>query len=913
MFRKLILVLCLLPTLAFAAATQVDITSSIPLTVKQGSLWDASINNFPTQFGVTQAGLWNVGQTSPFQVQQYGTWSVLTNPGLFYHNVTAPTGIGVIFPNPAIITVTAGVAPLSVTFTAVPVTINQEVGTLGAVSSTASIDSSASGTAAAQMMSGMGYYHDSQNDVWRRWSSSDAEPASTNIFPNSLAWAQYKASPTSASDGQATSVKSNPLGYLYVTTAPGDSLDIASTPSLQYQGVTIKASDIALPVTITAMTALPTGANTIGRVIMTGDIVSTSNSTTSTLFASQTFTGGSEDLFEFGAVTVMAYSDVGSAVGGLKVQFSEDGANWDYEEIATVQAGVGRALVFRPHGKYFRVQYVNGGSGQSTFRLNTIKKANNMLATEHITADANIVASIPFNVTITASDMAGAAALQVQGSSIFGAAPTGNPFWVNGLTGAGNLGAIRVTPGGLFPLGTPWTGVDGLPNSSLLLASDSDDNPAIPAVANMVFNGTSWDAMRGNTGGIQVTFAKQLFDAFGRLRTSEPFTVFESKSLEMDNTFVWSLSLAGGAVDTYELADSRHVMTVPASGGAYAIRQTKRRINYQPGKSQMFKITMDNFHSQTGVTKRAGTMLDAQSVTMPATSPYTPYSGIWFESTGDGVYATIMDGGAVLHSVEQADWLDPLDGTGPSGMTVDWSMSQLLTIDYEWLGVGTVRFGLQTGENQITYISSYTHANNATGVYMKSPNLPIRYEIRSDSGAGTFSAICVEVESEGGQEPLGRQGEVGLVTDESIAFGAGSADSWRMLVAFRYMPGMEGTEINLEKVSTILESTGSYKWALIMNPTIAGTVTYVDLTNTAVQIAKGAVANIVLDPSADANAYMLDGGFVAQQSSANAVRNSTIIKPGVTIDGVSDVIALIMMPFASSQTGAGTVFIRQVP
>ena len=403
-------------------------------------------------------------------------------------------------------------------------------------------------------------------------------------------------------------------------------------------------------------------------------------------------------------------------------------------------------------------------------------------------------------------------------------------------------------------------------------------------------------------------------DAFGRLRVSDPYTIGANAFTVEPQNFLWDTALDAGGNTLYAEESSSLKLSVSATSGSYAIQQTKTRFHYQSGKSQLLKITFDNFHSETGVTKRVGLMLDYQSTTITATAPYIPANGVYFESTPTGVYSVVMGNGFEYSRIEQADWLDPLDGTGKSGITIDFSKSQLAVIDFEWLGVGTVRHGFQLDHNEIIYISKYTHANLNTGVYMKSANLPIRYEIRSDgSGAGYLTAICSEVESEGGQEELGKPSIAALDTDETIAFGPGSNNRRQLILALKFKDGHNGIEANIDKISTILESSGLYKWELILNPTIAGTVTYVDLTGTAFQIAKGITDNIVTDPEICVGCRVLDFDFASSDQPGRAAITNTSIKMGTFIDGTSDVIGLVMMPFSAAETGGGGLVIRQVP
>jgi hypothetical protein len=107
--------------------------------------------------------------------------------------------------------------------------------------------------------------------------------------------------------------------------------------------------------------------------------------------------------------------------------------------------------------------------------------------------------------------------------------------------------------------------------------------------------------------------------------------------------------------------------------------------------------------------------------------------------------------------VAQADWnLDPMDGTGPSGVTLDATKSQILVIDKDWLGVGARRVGLNI-HGVTYYVHAFFHANLSTGVYMTTANLPVRWSI-TNTGAvaagASLKAICCSVISEGGFEDV---------------------------------------------------------------------------------------------------------------------------------------------------------------
>lgn len=77
----------------------------------------------------------------------------------------------------------------------------------------------------------------------------------------------------------------------------------------------------------------------------------------------------------------------------------------------------------------------------------------------------------------------------------------------------------------------------------------------------------------------------------------------------------------------------------------------------------------------------------------------------------------------------QSTWnLDKMDGTGPSGYNVDLSKMQMFYIDYSWYGAGFIRWGLRGANGQVTYCHKVINNNTNTEAYMRSGNLPARYE-----------------------------------------------------------------------------------------------------------------------------------------------------------------------------------------
>ena len=232
-------------------------------------------------------------------------------------------------------------------------------------------------------------------------------------------------------------------------------------------------------------------------------------------------------------------------------------------------------------------------------------------------------------------------------------------------------------------------------------------------------------------------------DAFGNLRTSEAKTLFDTQF--QYSTFEgteWGKKTSGTTTLTHLPDESSVELKVGTDDGDTFIWQSKRYIRYQPGKSQKIMMSSVFGESKAGVIKRKG-YFDAEN-------------GIFFEQNSDTVYMVIRSktsGSVVENRVEQSKWnYDRMDGTGHSGVNLDSSKAQIFFIDLEWLSVGRVRVGFVI-DGVVRYVHRFNHANNLTGPYMSTANLPIRYEISniSDTSSETsIKAICCSVQSESG-------------------------------------------------------------------------------------------------------------------------------------------------------------------
>ena len=244
--------------------------------------------------------------------------------------------------------------------------------------------------------------------------------------------------------------------------------------------------------------------------------------------------------------------------------------------------------------------------------------------------------------------------------------------------------------------------------------------------------------------------ASMLLDSFGRTRVSECYTLGDYKHIYgIDPNFQDVLN--NGGITTFVKNKACCTLTTSSASNSSVIHQTKQYHNYQPGKSQLIYSSICFGAWQSNVVKRTGY--------------YDDNDGIYFEqngSTGSNGMLTLnirsyYSGSPVIRSVAQSYWNhDRLDGTGPSGLTMDITKTQLFIIDFKWLGVGSVRcaFGLN---GKIIQVHEFLHANVLPTVYMTNPSLPIRCEILNTgtTTGGSMDQICSTVISEGGYVETG--------------------------------------------------------------------------------------------------------------------------------------------------------------
>ena len=312
------------------------------------------------------------------------------------------------------------------------------------------------------------------------------------------------------------------------------------------------------------------------------------------------------------------------------------------------------------------------------------------------------------------------------------------------------------------------------------------------------------------------------FDAFQRLRVSDPMTLFDSSHRYADNG-LWVSSTAGTATVVFNQNQGLINLNVGSASGDTIIRETTKVFSYQPGKSLLVMNTFVMEPAKTGLRQRVGY--------------YGASNGIYFQlegSTAAFVERSLVTGSITESRISQfggvygggdTGWnYDQMDGTGPSGIVLDLTQAQILWMDVEWLGVGTVRIGFVIN-GELILCHKFDHANIIQSTYITTASLPLRYEITNTgatSSNSTLKQICSTVISEGGYELRGVQTAIG--TPIASPYALATAGTYYPLVSIRLKssPNRLDAIVIPSSISVMGASTGDFNWRVTVGGTTAG-------------------------------------------------------------------------------------------
>ena len=359
-------------------------------------------------------------------------------------------------------------------------------------------------------------------------------------------------------------------------------------------------------------------------------------------------------------------------------------------------------------------------------------------------------------------------------------------------------------------------------------------------------------------------------DAFSRLRVSNPLILHNSHfTYDLAPIIMEQITSGSNATIAYNTTNRCANMTFSATPtGGKAYMQSYEYLPYQPGRSQLVFITFNMNGAATNVLKFAG---------------YSDgINGIEFQVNGSVNQFKVFSGtSAGNETVVQANWnLDKLDGTGPSGYTLNVSTTQILVIDIQALYVGRVRVGFDIG-GTIVYAHEFLHANLFSYSYIQSANLPVRCGMTCSATASTtMNFICSAVISEGGTEDINVFGYTFQQDSGPINVTTGGTHILSLRPRTSFNGITNRTRVAYIDVEIYNAGNQPVHWQLCLGQAISGTTTYIDVNTTYSSSEYNILGTLSGSP-----AIIIDGGYIASSGSAKGVTNTAIIsRYPITLD-----------------------------
>ena len=319
---------------------------------------------------------------------------------------------------------------------------------------------------------------------------------------------------------------------------------------------------------------------------------------------------------------------------------------------------------------------------------------------------------------------------------------------------------------------------------------------------------------------------------------------------------IWDEEITGTASSTLDTYEATLVLSVGTTTGDRIERQTKRVLPYIPGRENEVIMHFKLNAQQPGIVKRLG-ILDERS-------------GIYFEDDGttyNVVLRKTTSGGTTETRIARANWNgDKLDGTGGSGITIDFTKFQTLVIEYNWF----------TGHAEIKFIiGNYSHPihqfefnNSEDAVITNTPFLPIKWDIHNTtgvSGTHTLEISSYATLSEAGSVPLGVKN---TVTTPLVGVKCTDALTYYPILSIRLRSDrIKGIVLPLAFQVAALDNAPIF-YKVLLNPSLTGATTWDSYDDTHVEYNTDATALIEGD-------YTITAGYISPTGQGGLINLNT--------------------------------------
>lgn len=323
-------------------------------------------------------------------------------------------------------------------------------------------------------------------------------------------------------------------------------------------------------------------------------------------------------------------------------------------------------------------------------------------------------------------------------------------------------------------------------------------------------------------------------DAFYREKVSIASTIADIKHIYDKNPNQINEKIIGTGVSNYR-SESYIEMKVFNQNDS-VIRQTKEYYIYQSGKSKscLFTGVLNMLLNTNGFVSRIGCFDNHLDKTVDSGG-----NGVFFELSDNILYVVLRYG-----TINQTDIKipqsqfshDKLDGRGPSKFKLDrFNHTMIFQIDFQWLGSGIIRYFIHI--NGIPILLHVMENRYKDIPYMKSGDLPIRYEITktgNNANTGEMRQICSAIQIESGYNLLGFQKFEPILAQTNLSI---TSTVLVPIFSIRLKSNCNRSFIKnfrFNIINNAASGTPIYV-AILLNPTFGSALTWVDKSNSIIQ------------------------------------------------------------------------------
>lgn len=204
----------------------------------------------------------------------------------------------------------------------------------------------------------------------------------------------------------------------------------------------------------------------------------------------------------------------------------------------------------------------------------------------------------------------------------------------------------------------------------------------------------------------------QALTAFGDARVAELSPIFQgSFEYTVDNQELITQVLSGG---TATQANGMGIVSTTTTTARSACIESKRHAKYRAGLGGLLRFT-GMFTTPVAGTEQYIGLADEVGSSATFENGYM----VGYDGTTFGFHRFSND---TLTTVVQANWDDPMDGTGASGQTMDHTKLNVFFIQFQYLGAGAIYLWMEHSDGSMHLVHTIKYANLNTEPSVHNPN-----------------------------------------------------------------------------------------------------------------------------------------------------------------------------------------------